>query len=101
MFRDVYFPVLLNWDCEFFRHNREPQVLERLGPSDGRAEVPQRGAYPRPAALRLDQPRARHRRGALPANPGAGARVGAGGRRGSVQPGHPKSDPDPQQGSHR
>jgi len=76
-------------------------VLERFGPAVRRAAVPQRGALPRPAALRLDQSRARHRRGGLPAIAGARARVGAGGRRGAVQPGHPAGHPDPQQGSHR
>lgn len=87
--------------CPVPRHNWEPQVLERLGPADGRAALPQRGALPGAAAVRLDQPRARHRRGALPALPGAGERVGAGGHRGPVQLGHPPCHPDPQQGSHR
>lgn len=56
-----------------FRHHGEPAVLERLRPADRRAALRQRGALPRPAALRLDQPRPRHRRGDLPANTGAGA----------------------------
>lgn len=82
------------------RHNREPQVLERFRPADRCTAVHQRGTLPRPAALRMDQPRSRHRRGDIPTIPGAGARVGASGRCGSVQPGHPAGHPDPQQGSH-
>lgn len=75
-------------------------MLDRLGPADRRAAVPQRGAQPGAAAVRLGEPRLRHRRGDLPAVAGAGAGVGAGRRHRSVQPGHPPRHPDPQQGSH-